>query len=60
VIIQAHQYSDHVAGAGCDVISFMSENISNGFVTRFGHAGACEAVVRFFNYIYLSIYFIFL
>ena len=45
IIMQAHHASEHVAGAGCDVISFMSENISNGFASRFGHLGACEAVV---------------
>lgn len=47
IIMQAHQFSEQVAGAGCDVISFMGENVLNGFVTRFGHAGGCEAVVRF-------------
>ena len=46
VCVQAHQYSEHVAGAGCDVIAFMADNVQNGFAARLGHAGACEAVVR--------------
>ena len=45
VILQAHPGSEHVACAGCDVISFMSEVVSNGFAARFGQAGGCEAVV---------------
>lgn len=47
VIMQAHQFSESVAGAGCDAIAFLAENIANGFVARLGHAGACEAVVRY-------------
>jgi hypothetical protein len=46
LVLQAHPNSDHVASAGCDVITFMSEVLSNGFAARFGHGGACEAVVR--------------
>ncbi|RYG69841.1 hypothetical protein EON64_01710 [archaeon] len=45
LIIQSHPNSEHVAVAGCKVIAFMSEQTSNGFAARFGHAGACEAVV---------------
>jgi hypothetical protein len=45
VILQAHPGSEYVASAGCDVISFMSETVTNGFAARFGQAGACEAVV---------------
>ncbi len=53
VILQAHQNSEHVAGAGCDVIAFMAEirgsaegAVNAGFAARLGHAGGCEAVVR--------------
>jgi hypothetical protein len=46
IIMQAHQYSEAVAGAGCDAIAFMADNLLNGFAARLGHAGACEAVVR--------------
>ena len=46
VILQAHPSNEYVASAGCDVISFMSETLTNGFAARFGQAGGCEAVVR--------------
>jgi hypothetical protein len=46
VILQAHPSNEYVASAGCDVISFMSETLGNGFAARFGQAGGCEAVVR--------------
>lgn len=46
VVLQSHPASESVAIAGCDVVSFMSETIANGYAERFGHAGACEAVVR--------------
>ena len=45
-ILQQHPGSEHVASAGCDAISFMSEQLRNGLAERFGQAGACEAVVR--------------
>eukprot|EP00981_Chlorochromonas_danica_P005406 scaffold1091_cov164-Ochromonas_danica.AAC.29 len=45
LIIQSHPASEQVAVAGCKVIAFMSEQTSNGFAVRFGHAGACEAVI---------------
>lgn len=45
LIIQSHPNSEQVAVAGCKVIAFMSEQTVNGFAVRFGHAGACEAVV---------------
>lgn len=45
VILQAHPSNEYVASAGCDVISFMSETLTNGFAARFGQAGGCEAVV---------------
>jgi hypothetical protein len=45
VILQAHPGNEYVACAGCDVISFMSETLTNGFAARFGQAGGCEAVI---------------
>ena len=45
MILQAHPSSEYVACAGCDVISFMSETLTNGFAARFGQAGGCEAVI---------------
>ncbi len=66
VIIQAHQNSEHVAGAGCDVIAFMAENNNaansagsgsgSGFAARLGHAGGCEAVIRWCYWLLITLF----
>jgi len=45
VILQAHPNKAYVASAGCDVISFMSETLTNGYAARYGQSGACEAII---------------
>jgi hypothetical protein len=45
LILQSHPSISSIAIAGSDAMSFISEQLTNGYAERLGHAGGCEAIV---------------
>lgn len=45
LVMAAHPMAATVAGAGCDCLLFLGENLSNGLAERCGKVGACESIV---------------